>query len=178
MVDTSRPATTERRRPSARVLGRPWLRACSADRLVMSIAVLASDALDDQGRGYPRPQLQRRTWYSLNGTWEFACDVDGTRARASAVEWTERITVPFAPEAPASGIGRTGFFRVLVSPRRRTATEFARRAVAAPFRRRRLQRHRLGQRRVRRHSRRRQHAVHLRHHRVGRRIALRDRCPG
>jgi hypothetical protein len=77
----------------------------------MSVAALPSHTLDTGGRGYPRPQFQRRAWYSLNGPWEFACDPDGSVASAAAVDWSERITVPFAPEAPASGIGRTGFFR-------------------------------------------------------------------
>jgi hypothetical protein len=77
---------------------------------VTTVAVLSSDTLDHHGRGYPRPQLQRPTWYSLNGTWDFASDPHGRLASAAEVEWREQITVPFAPEAPASGIGQTGFF--------------------------------------------------------------------
>ena len=62
--------------------------------------------------GYPRPQLQRSTWTSLNGTWEFAIDPDGNWIHPKDVDWADRIQVPFAPETPASGIGNTNFFRV------------------------------------------------------------------
>jgi hypothetical protein len=63
--------------------------------------------------GYPRPQLQRRNWTSLNGTWEFAIDPDGVWLHPNEVDWTDRIQVPFAPETPASGIGNTSFYRVV-----------------------------------------------------------------
>ena len=46
---------------------------------------------------YPRPQFAREDWLCLNGTWDF---------RAAGEPWTQ-ITVPFCPEAPLSGIGRT-----------------------------------------------------------------------
>src|SRR5690606_36512155 len=62
------------------------------------------------GHGYPRPQLERATWWSLNGTWEFAFDPDGSWTRPDQVRWTHTIAVPFAPETPASGIGHQGFF--------------------------------------------------------------------
>jgi len=77
----------------------------------MSIVALPSNTSDASGRGYPRPQLQRKTWYSLNGHWDFALDPDGRWCDASEVHWSERINVPFAPEAPLSGIGFNGFFR-------------------------------------------------------------------
>jgi beta-galactosidase/beta-glucuronidase len=73
---------------------------------------IPSADIDPEGRGYPRPQLRRAAWYSLNGPWEFAFDRDGTLQRPDSVEWTDRIRVPFAPEAPAGGIGDTGFSRV------------------------------------------------------------------
>ena len=72
---------------------------------------LASSALDHEGRGYPRPQLRREAWFSLNGAWEFAFDPEAAWRQPSDVAWSEQIRVPFAPEAPASGIGHTGFFR-------------------------------------------------------------------
>ena len=78
----------------------------------MPISALSSHSLDEHGRGYPRPQLCRSAWHSLNGAWDFAIDPDGVWERADEVPWRDRITVPFAPEAPASGIGHTGFFRV------------------------------------------------------------------
>jgi beta-galactosidase/beta-glucuronidase len=77
----------------------------------MIIAPLTSKQLDHGGRGYPRPQLQRASWYSLNGPWDFAFDPGGIWRQGGDVEWREQINVPFAPEAPASGIGHTGFFR-------------------------------------------------------------------
>src|SRR3954467_3078134 len=77
----------------------------------MRITPISADTLDHDRRGYPRPQLQRTPWYSLNGEWEFAIDTDGTWASPSDVDWGERIRVPFAPEAPASGVGRTDYFR-------------------------------------------------------------------
>src|SRR5436189_5895138 len=78
----------------------------------MPIAFIASDFLDAHGRGYPRPQLRRRDWCSLNGTWDFAVDQSRRWQRPAEVEWQETISVPFSPEAPASGIGRTEFIHV------------------------------------------------------------------
>ena len=46
---------------------------------------------------YPRPQLRRESFLSLNGEWSIKCG-DGE---------TERITVPFAPESLLSGICRS-----------------------------------------------------------------------
>jgi beta-galactosidase/beta-glucuronidase len=62
--------------------------------------------------GYPRPQLVRDEWLCLNGPWDFAIDTDGSIRSVAAVTWTATIEVPFAPEAPASGIGDTGLYRV------------------------------------------------------------------
>ncbi|MET0857144.1 MAG: glycoside hydrolase family 2 TIM barrel-domain containing protein [Telluria sp.] len=59
---------------------------------------------------YPRPQLVRDSWQSLNGSWDFAFD-DERRfsSPADPIDWRRRILVPFAPEASASGIGDTGY---------------------------------------------------------------------
>jgi beta-galactosidase/beta-glucuronidase len=62
-------------------------------------------------RGYPRPQLQRSDWVSLNGAWQFAFDREGRLLRPADVAWTHIIEVPFAPETPASGIHDTALFR-------------------------------------------------------------------
>jgi len=67
--------------------------------------------MDDLGRGYPRPQRARSDWTSLNGTWEFALDPDAVWRVPADVAWTRRINVPFAPEAPASGVGDQSFYR-------------------------------------------------------------------
>jgi beta-galactosidase/beta-glucuronidase len=81
---------------------------------------LDSDHLDAQGRGYPRPQLRRDSWMSLNGIWDFATDPDAIWRNPSEVQWDTKIVVPFAPETTASGIGHTSFlsacwYRRLVS---------------------------------------------------------------
>ncbi|MGO1925993.1 MAG: beta-galactosidase, partial [Brachybacterium tyrofermentans] len=56
---------------------------------------------------HPRPQLQRPTWMTLNGTWQFEIDQgDSGRERGLLErELAQTITVPFAPETEASGIG-------------------------------------------------------------------------
>jgi beta-galactosidase/beta-glucuronidase len=77
----------------------------------MFIAPISSEHLDQNHRGYPRPQLRREQWYSLNGSWEFALDPDGVWSSPAEVQWADHILVPFAPEAPLSGVGHTGFFR-------------------------------------------------------------------
>jgi beta-galactosidase/beta-glucuronidase len=55
-------------------------------------------------RGYPRPQLTRQNWQSLNGPWDFAIDRGARWKRPEQVRWDAVIQVPFSPEAPASGI--------------------------------------------------------------------------
>src|SRR3954469_9363704 len=65
---------------------------------------------DAYSRGYPRPQLQRAGWTSLNGDWEFALDPDHLWRTPSEVRWSGSIRVPFAPETTASGIEVTSFF--------------------------------------------------------------------
>jgi beta-galactosidase/beta-glucuronidase len=62
-------------------------------------------------RGYPRPQLERDEWTSLDGAWEFALDPEGRWNVPSQVEWNATILVPFAPETAASGIEDTSFYR-------------------------------------------------------------------
>jgi beta-galactosidase/beta-glucuronidase len=59
---------------------------------------------------YPRPQLQRLQWTSLNGTWKFTYDDEGQYARPSDIShWNQSIEVPFAPESIRSGIHDTSF---------------------------------------------------------------------
>ncbi|GAA3985006.1 glycoside hydrolase family 2 [Actinomadura viridis] len=54
---------------------------------------------------YPRPQLTREQWSSLNGTWQFAAARDG-EAPPFGRNLAERIVVPFPVESALSGIGR------------------------------------------------------------------------
>jgi beta-galactosidase/beta-glucuronidase len=65
----------------------------------------------DRAPGYPRPQLRRRDWLSLDGPWAFAIDFDGHRSHPADVSWTHTIRVPFSPETAASGIHDTNLFR-------------------------------------------------------------------
>ncbi|MGZ5008082.1 MAG: glycoside hydrolase family 2 protein [Methylobacter sp.] len=61
---------------------------------------------------YPRPQLCRPNWMSLNGPWHFSFDDDMKfRTPRDVTEWPLTINVPFAPESALSGIGDTGFHR-------------------------------------------------------------------
>src|SRR5436190_22225347 len=61
---------------------------------------------------YPRPQLVREHWVSLNGPWDFVIDADATyRSPADVPFGRQQIAVPFAPETPLSGVQNTGFFQ-------------------------------------------------------------------
>lgn len=61
---------------------------------------------------HPNPQFSRPNFYSLNGEWEFEFD-DGAqywkKSRANKTLLKRQIQVPFAPEAPLSGIGDREF---------------------------------------------------------------------
>ncbi|MCX7521140.1 glycoside hydrolase family 2 [Microbacterium sp. STN6] len=78
--------------------------------------VAALDRASRQDGSYPRPQLKRSRWRDLCGTWGFAFD-DADEGRDAG--WFDgraferSITVPFPPESVASGIGDTGFHRVI-----------------------------------------------------------------
>ncbi|MCU1471793.1 MAG: glycoside hydrolase family 2 [Glaciihabitans sp.] len=67
---------------------------------------------------YPRPQLVREQWASLDGEWQFAYD-DADRglaerwAERNGVEFPLTINVPFVPESRASGIGDTSIHSVV-----------------------------------------------------------------
>src|SRR5690606_4133047 len=71
---------------------------------------------------YPRPQLRRDAWTSLDGPWSFALDAQRRWTHPSEVVWDRTIEVPFAPETRRSGIGETGFIqacwyrRVIATP--------------------------------------------------------------
>jgi hypothetical protein len=62
--------------------------------------------------GYPRPQLQRPEWISLNGTWRFRYDDERVFSLPSEIhDWPLDILVPYPPESRASGIGDRNFHR-------------------------------------------------------------------
>lgn len=52
---------------------------------------------------YPRPQLVRPHWRNLNGLWDYSVTPD---TATTAGPWSGKILVPFAIEAPLSGVGR------------------------------------------------------------------------
>ncbi len=67
-----------------------------------------------QDLSYPRPQLRRAGWISLDGPWRFAFDgALAWRIPRDVREWPHTIEVPFAPECERSGIGDTGFHRAV-----------------------------------------------------------------
>ena len=76
-------------------------------------AVLFHDPESDLDFAYPRPQLQRTQWTSLNGAWRFRYDDERAFTTPQDIDsWPMRISVPFPPESQASGIGDRGFHKV------------------------------------------------------------------
>jgi hypothetical protein len=67
---------------------------------------------------YPRPQMEREEWMNLNGLWDYivkSIDFEPVQGLTTASswttwevpsEWTGKILVPFAIDAPLSGVGR------------------------------------------------------------------------
>jgi len=53
---------------------------------------------------YPRPQLVRADWQSLNGLWQYAFTQRGSEC---PVTWQGQILVPFAVESSLSGVGKS-----------------------------------------------------------------------
>ncbi|XBH21153.1 sugar-binding domain-containing protein [Jonesiaceae bacterium BS-20] len=61
---------------------------------------------------YPRPQLRRSHWLSLDGNWQFRQDPQDlglTERWFDELSNTQSITVPFPPESTASGIADPSF---------------------------------------------------------------------
>jgi hypothetical protein len=63
--------------------------------------------------GYPRPQLQRRQWFCLNGGWDCGIDEQGEWRTPAEVHWGGAIHVPYSPETPASGVHLRGFVQAV-----------------------------------------------------------------
>ena len=53
---------------------------------------------------YPRPQMVRPEWKSLNGLWDYAIT---PRSSSKPASFDGKILVPFAVESSLSGVGRT-----------------------------------------------------------------------
>jgi hypothetical protein len=60
--------------------------------------------------GYPRPQLRRKNWMSLNGWWDFSIDKQAN-FKMSTVPWDAKILIPFSPETKKSAIHNTGYYK-------------------------------------------------------------------
>ena len=95
----------------------------------MELTPISSTQTDHIGRGYPRPQFRRNTWFSLNGSWEFAFDPDGVWRDAGPRSLEQPIHVPFAPEAPRAASATPASFGVLVPAALRGAAARAGRAA-------------------------------------------------
>jgi beta-galactosidase/beta-glucuronidase len=59
---------------------------------------------------YPRPQLVRKDWASLDGPWRFSLDPEARLRSPEAVPFDRQIEIPFAPETELSGVAERGFF--------------------------------------------------------------------
>ncbi|MEE1619463.1 glycoside hydrolase family 2 protein [Brachybacterium sp. J153] len=86
-----------------------------ADELAAQLDAPLSAAADVPRPEHPRPQLQRSAWLSLNGTWQFEIDRSDTGRERGLLdaELATTITVPFAPETAASGIGDRDFLEAV-----------------------------------------------------------------
>ncbi len=78
----------------------PWHPAGNKIMTPWAAGINVEDVLPD----YPRPQMQRDRWMTLNGLWEYAIVPKGGTEPAAA---DGRILVPFAVESALSGVGRT-----------------------------------------------------------------------
>ena len=74
---------------------------------------------------YPRPQFVRPDWLNLNGEWEFEIDAGDSGLERGLVHrpLARKITVPFCPESPLSGVGVTDFMNAVWYRKRVTAPE-------------------------------------------------------
>lgn len=81
-----------------------------------SLSTVWGEALDPSNvlPEYPRPRMQRDNYVMLNGVWDYTIvpvdgeiDVEILAQQAIPSRWDGQIVVPFSPEAPLSGVGRT-----------------------------------------------------------------------
>jgi len=101
---------------------RRLLRSLAAMAVTLTLAPTPAVATDDPllesrwkseveaGRrvaAYPRPQMVRKDWLSLDGLWEYAIIPDPGEGKAPnrAVAWQGKIRVPFPVESDLSGVG-------------------------------------------------------------------------
>lgn len=101
-----------------------------AEETLNPLTTVWGEALDPSNvlPEYPRPRLRRENYVMLNGVWDYAIvSADGAVVSSEGVSeslsglrdvetltqqvipscWDGQIVVPFSPEAPLSGVGRT-----------------------------------------------------------------------
>ncbi len=77
--------------------------ACSAAMLAISSAKAEVPRPE-----HPRPDMQRDSWVTLNGEWQFEIDSAGdgeARGLTTGKDLNAKIIVPFCPESKLSGLG-------------------------------------------------------------------------
>lgn len=74
-------------------------------RICLSLATCVSASAVWAWSSYPRPQMMRDNWTSLNGEWDYAITpVTNTPGRPTV--WQGKIRVPYPIESRLSGVGR------------------------------------------------------------------------
>ncbi len=84
--------------------------------MLCALCMFATASADTPRAEYPRPQFEREQWVNLNGDW--TCELDHAmsgwdRKLFGSAGFDTRITVPFAPESPLSGVGHKDFIRCI-----------------------------------------------------------------
>lgn len=86
------------------------------EEMLNSLTTVWGEVLDASNvlSEHPRPRMQREEYAMLNGVWEYAIapvdgqvDVETLTQQEIPSLWDGQIVVPFSPEAPLSGVGRT-----------------------------------------------------------------------
>ena len=75
---------------------------------VLVLAVVCGVRAEVPRPEHPRPDVQRDSWMTLNGEWQFEIDEKGdgeARGLMSGADLASKITVPFCPESKLSGLG-------------------------------------------------------------------------